>query len=256
MTVRYLLWSYLSPVNLLVLMLVVGMALTFTRHARAGRRLALVATFIFALLLFLPIGVWALAPLEDRFPVPVLAAPPDGILLLTGAIDVRETVRRGQPVFFGFAERLTMTADLARRYPTARILVSGGSNDRSLPSEAAVHRDLLTVLGVDPGRIELDERSINTCESARNVAATIRDAPGRWLLVTSAFHLPRSVACFRAAGLDIVPYPAGYESRSNSLVRLGANLRNLSLALHEWIGLLAYRLMGDTGEIYPAPAAK
>jgi uncharacterized SAM-binding protein YcdF (DUF218 family) len=165
-------------------------------------------------------------------------------------------VRRRQPVFFAFAERLAMTADLARRYPAARILVSGASADPSLPSEAAVHRDLLIVLGVDPRRIELEERSINTCESARNVAATIRDAPGRWLLVTSAFHLPRSVACFRKAGLEMVPYPAGYESQSNSLVRLGANLRSVNLALHEWIGLLAYRLMGETDELFPAPAAR
>src|SRR5262245_13525656 len=256
MTLRYLLWSYFSPVNLLVLILAAGMVLSFTRHARVGRWLAVFVSAIFMLLLFLPIGHWVLAPLEDRFPVPIFAAPPDGILLLTGAIDVRETVRRDQPVFFGFAERLTMTADLARRYPTARVLVSGGSADPTLPSEAKVHGDLLTVLGVDPSRIELEERSINTCDSARNVAATIKDAPGRWLLVTSAFHLPRSVACFREMGLDIVPYPAGYESRTNSLVRLGANLRNLSLALHEWIGLLAYRLMGETGELFPAPSAR
>ncbi|HZS84674.1 MAG TPA: YdcF family protein [Stellaceae bacterium] len=255
MSLRYLVWSALAPGNLLALALAVGALLALSGRRRAGRILIGIATLGFVLFLVLPLGRWAMAPLENRFAAPRLSQPADGILLLTGAINVGETLARDQPVFWGYAERITMTAALARRFPKATILISGGSNHRGWPSEASVHRDLLAAIGVDPGRIRLEERSRNTCESAIESKRAAEGAAGqRWLLVTSAFHLPRAVACFRHAGWTIIPYPAGYEVKgSGGLPSLADNLHLFHLALHEWSGLLAYRLMGMTDEIFPAP---
>jgi uncharacterized SAM-binding protein YcdF (DUF218 family) len=256
MSLRYVIWHDLSLGNLLALALIVGVVLHLVRWRRLGHALIGISAAGWLALLVLPLGNWAIDPLEARFPVPRLTQPVDGILLLTGAINVAETARRGQPVFFGFVERVVATATLARRFPAARILISGGSFKEGLPSEAAAHRDLLVALGIPADRILLEERSHDTCESAVNSRRMLPDGPRqRWLLVTSAFHMPRSVACFRHVGWDIEPYPAGYEDQGRGVFALPGNLRVLTLALHEWLGLAAYRALGWTDELFPAPHA-
>jgi hypothetical protein len=67
--------------------------------------------------------------------------------------------------------------------------------------------------------------------------------------------MPRAIACFRHAGWNIVPYPAGYLDRGSGVFSLIGNLHVFDVALHEWVGLLAYRLLGETDEIFPVPAA-
>lgn len=103
MSLRYLVWSALAPGNLLALALAVGALLALSGRRRAGRILIGIATLGFVLFLVLPLGRWAMAPLENRFAAPRLSQPADGILLLTGAINVGETLARDQLVFWGYA---------------------------------------------------------------------------------------------------------------------------------------------------------
>jgi uncharacterized SAM-binding protein YcdF (DUF218 family) len=109
--------------------------------------------------------------------------------------------------------------------------------------------------GVAPERVRFDSESRNTCDSARSTLALAAPQAGeRWLLVTSAFHMPRSVACFRAAGWDVTPYPTDYRRALGQWSPdLLVNLEDLDLATHEWLGLVYYRLRGRTNELFPAP---
>ena len=203
-----------------------------------------------------------LVVLEDRFPEPRLSEPVAGIIMLGGAVDTHITAERGQATLNEAGERITAMAELSRRFPQARLLLSGGANHvlTTQPiTESAVARDLLVGLGVDPHRIELEERSRTTCENAEQSLLVAKPGEGdRWLLVTSASHMPRAVACFRAVGFSVIPYPVDYRTRGPEDLRrpvdsIADGLEAFDLAAHEWIGLATYRVLGQTHELLPSP---
>lgn len=257
-----LLWIVAAPTNLMVGAALVGAAAGGAGR-RWGRRLCLGATLALALCGSLPVGRLMLRVLEDRFPQAALdgMAPPAGIVVLGGAIDQVVGAARHQVTMGQGAARLTEAAVLARRFPAVPIVYTGGSNAlvAQVAGEAEDARRLWTGLGIDPARIRIEERSRNTEENARFTRDLVRPEPGqRWLLVTSAYHMPRSVGLFRAAGFDVVPVPVDYRSTDGwrDLVPgtdLAAGLVALDVATREWIGLVAYRLSGRIGSVFPAP---
>ncbi|RBP08564.1 uncharacterized SAM-binding protein YcdF (DUF218 family) [Roseiarcus fermentans] len=253
--------SFLSPLPLLILLTLVGAILTATRAARFGRALAAVAALALLVLALTPVGRALIAPLEDRFSSPAASAPaPYGVIVLGGAIKGAESRARGQAVF-DEGERLVEAAILARRYPDARIVFTGGDGSL-LPGhnvEAQEARKLLIELGVDPARVTLEERSRNTDENARFTAAMVHPEPGqRWLLVTSAFHMPRSMGLFEKAGFDVAAFPVAFRTLGPGQPLLWSldaaeNLRTFATAAKEWIGLAAYRATGRIDRLFPGP---
>ncbi len=199
-----------------------------------------------------------LRPLEERFPAPAAdAAAPYGIVVLGGPISVALSLAHGQTALEEGAARLTEAAILARRFPDAKIVYSGGS-DR-LESEAAEARNLLVALGVDASRIEIEYRSRNTDQNARFTAALVEPKPEQtWWLVTSAWHMPRSMGLFEKAGFSVRAYPVDYRSFGDARDywpdrEPSRGLRLFELAVHEWLGLAAYRLAGKTDAWFPGP---
>ena len=141
---------------------------------------------------------------------------PDGIVILGGAITEDVSAARGAVALNEAAERLTVGAELARRYPDARIVFSGGNNALIFDGvpEAAFAVQELQALGVAHERITADEQSRNTIENAVFSRLIANPKPGeRWLLVTSAYHMPRAIAAFRAAGFPIEAYPVDWRTR-------------------------------------------
>ena len=253
------LWFFAAPSALLTLGALIG-ALFSGR--RAGRRLALGCVVALLVVGDGPAGPLLIAPLEDRFPPPPADLPaPTGIIVLGGAIDEAISRARGQTTFNESAERLTETAALARRYPSARIVYTGGSAALvpRASDEAQEARDLLVRLGVDRQRIALEPRSRNTDENARFTAALVHPQPGQtWLIVTSGYHMPRSMGLFRKAGFAAIAYPVDYHSVGGPAdwrpqANLPRGLRTFDLAVHEWIGLVAYRLTGRIDSLFPGP---
>ena len=117
---------------------------------------------------------------------------------------------------------------------------------------------MLPTVGVDPARITFEEDSNDTCGNAANTHALLQPTPGEaWVVVTSAMHMPRTIACFRAVGWDVIPQPADYQvvlgAWNSGSFRMSQNLALLDMALHEWVGLLYYRLTGRTQELFPSP---
>jgi uncharacterized SAM-binding protein YcdF (DUF218 family) len=216
-----------------------------------GRRLVIATVILVVVLGVLPTARLLSSPLEHRFPVPSNLDRVDGIIVLSGAERAGPSKHYGQPLLNSAADRLTTFLMLARRFPEARLVHSG---DTVPASESAVARELLLGAGVDPQRIVFENKSRVTCESPRATLDVVAvDASQRWLLVTSAMHMPRAVACFRAAGWDVTPYPTNFRRGPELLSALPDNLEDVDLAVHEWVGLLYYRLRGYTRDVFPAP---
>ena len=250
-----------SPDRLAFLALAVGIVLLYTRRWRLGRTILGTLLALSVVLGTVPVSQWLLQQLETRFPVPQpLPEHVDGIILLGGEIEPEVTLQNNQPVLTGGAARLLAFADLARRYPDARLVFTGGSGrliDRSA-TEAAAMRVAGRAIGLDLARITFEDKSRNTHENAIFTKPLVGPHPGEtWLLVTAATHMPRAVGCFRAAGFPVVAYPVGFTAAGKLgwlfHFRFDAGFRSLGPAFKEYSGLLAYRILGYTNELFPAP---
>jgi uncharacterized SAM-binding protein YcdF (DUF218 family) len=254
------------PTNAWIGVGVLGVALLATRRAWLARKLLVVSILLLVVCGFSPIGNLLLYPLEARFP-PWDAAhgAPDGIVVLGGGIDPDPSAAHGEVVFSSSAGRLIATAALAHRYPNLRIVYSGGNanviGDTSI-KEADYAVAVFEGLGISRDRLILERQSRNTFENAEFSKTVATPKPGeRWLLVTSAFHMPRSIGVFRKVGFTVEAYPTDWRlgGRADlaqfSTVSVVGLLRT-DLALREWMGLFAYWLTGKTSELFPGPATQ
>jgi uncharacterized SAM-binding protein YcdF (DUF218 family) len=250
------------PSNVLIAIGLLGLVLLLTRFTRLASWLIVTSLVLIAVAGLSPLGNALILPLEQRFPPwDASRGPPEGIVLLGGMISPDVSAARGAVALNEAAERITVTAELARRYPNARIVLTGGSNalifDEGIEAVFAVRQ--LEALGVAHDRVAADEQARNTIENAVFSRLVANPKPGeRWLLVTSAYHMPRAMAVFRAAGFPVEAYPVDWRTRGPiDMVRpfasLGDGLRRTDTAVHEWAGLLAYRLTGKTADLFPAP---
>jgi uncharacterized SAM-binding protein YcdF (DUF218 family) len=249
------------PSNLIALLGLVGLGLMLVRRQRAGLLLLVASTVLLAIAGFSPLGNVLLLTLTERFPQWQSADPPDGIIVLGGAIDSEVSAARNSVELDASAERVLTMLRLARQYGQARIVFSGGSGNLFLGSvsEAPIAAKLLQEFGVARDRIVLEDASRTTAENATRLRAMLAPKPGeRWLLVTSAFHMPRAIGAFRKVGFEIEAYPVDWRTRgwADARVpfdRLSSGLARTDVALHEWGGLVIYWLVGRTSELFPAP---
>ena len=249
------------PSNFLILLGLAGVGMLAARRIRAGTRMMVASVVLIALAGFLPIGDLLTRPLENRFPAwETSRAAPDGIVVLGGAIATSLSVAYGSPVLDDSGARIVALATLARVYPNARIIYTGG--DASLFGNEAPETNfvypLLDRLGIPRSRVALETRSRNTAENAAYTKELVKPKPGeRWLLVTSAQHMPRAIGCFRQVGFPVEAYPVGWQAKPTlDLIpnkALAKGLARLDVASHEWIGLVIYRLTGKTSELFPSP---
>jgi uncharacterized SAM-binding protein YcdF (DUF218 family) len=256
-----LFWMVARPSVLLLVLACIGLALTFTRRLALGQSMLLAGLAGLLAIVALPVDQWALRPLEDRF-APVSRPPQlvDGIIVLGGAINEYLTADRGRPSLNGSAERMTEFVALARRYPNARLVFTGGSGHLAGEpvSEADGARPLFDSLGLAPARVVFENASRNTYENAVLSRRKLDPIVGQtWLLVTSASHMPRSIGVFRRAGWPVLAWPVAYKSAQHisllEQVPVGDKITAFDWAVHEWIGLVAYRLLGWTDALFPAP---
>jgi uncharacterized SAM-binding protein YcdF (DUF218 family) len=256
-----LIWAVVQPGNLLLLCLLAGVVLFLLSRGRRGRVLVGFSALGFLVLAVAPIGPAMLLALEQRMPRPaILPNKIDGILVLGGAVEPALSLSYGETVFNSAVARVLAGIALARKHPEAKLALIGGEGGFvtvGLPESRAT-LGLVIEQGIAPERVILEERSRSTHENAVYAKQLIRPAPGAtWILITSAFHMPRAVASFDAVEWPVIPYPVDYRIDPQTGLRpnfslldgLGAG----SLAGKEWAGLLGYRLMGWTRELLPAP---
>ena len=211
-----------------------------------------------------PLPNWIILPLEDRFPDwRAQARPaPDGIIILGGAADPEASATRIHPLELNEAgDRIFEMLALAIRFPETRIVFSGGAGEllgSGVPEADEIARKIASY-GLNPGRITFENKSRNTWENALFTRDLVKPKPSeRWLLVTSAFHMPRSVGVFRQAGFMVEAYPVDFRTsgegdRRQPFASLARGLARFDLAAKEWVGLLAYFAMGRMEALFPKP---
>jgi uncharacterized SAM-binding protein YcdF (DUF218 family) len=255
-------WGVMQPAMLLLILTVAGAALLGTRYQRTGRGLVVAAAIFFVVGGLGPLSAWMILPLEDRFPRAVLEDRPiDGIVILGGSEDARVAKGRGTHALNESAERLTEAATLARRYPAAKILFTGGSVEilREPTVEADAAGMVLRDLGIGSERLLLERKARNTAENAMLAKELANPKPGqRWLLITSAWHMPRAMGLFRKAGFDVEAWPTDYRTAgpADAWIFFASpveGLRRLDFVVKEWLGLLVNWVTGRSDALLPAP---
>ncbi|NRA20424.1 MAG: YdcF family protein [Oceanospirillaceae bacterium] len=257
-----LFWFLVSPDHFLILLMVLS-AILINCRSKWGMRLLISSLCASLLILFLPVADILLRPLEKRFPAPThIVADVRGIIVLGGAERGGLSSRWKMAQFNGAAERMMAIPVLARAYPNAKIVFTGGSGSLLHPEDVAdsAMQTWFNEQGVT-GRVLWEKESRNTFENAVLSEKLLAGVPrGRWLLVTSAFHMPRSMGIFRARGWDVVAYPVDYYSKTADGLRLDPkywqHVRDLNIAVKEWIGLVVYYYTDKTDALFPAPKSK
>jgi uncharacterized SAM-binding protein YcdF (DUF218 family) len=255
-----LIWTLISPASLLLITGVGAWAAAVAGWHQLARRLGSVLALLAIIISFLPVGEWLLAPLENRFPTNVaLPANATGIIVLGGSTSPVLTATWNQPELNESAERLTSFAYLSDLYPNAQLVFSGGNgsiNRQDYP-ETESAQILFSQLGLSDKAVIYESQSRNTTENARNSKRLVQPkVEDDWILITSAYHMPRSVGVFCKNAWPVTPYPVDHHSETGNLLRINydftSNLAGLSIALREWVGLFAYRLTGQTGQLLPS----
>jgi uncharacterized SAM-binding protein YcdF (DUF218 family) len=190
--------------------------------------------------------------------VPARPARVDGIIVLGGAIEPGLSADRKAISLNGNAERLVAFAALARRYPEAKLVFTGGSGNLMQPNqrEGDWLGPFLDAAGIARERVIVERDSRNTDDNARMSKALVKPRDGEvWVLVTSARHMPRAVGIFRKQNWPVIAYPVDYLTTREVGWSFGFNLAGglaaLDAAAYEWLGLAYYRLSGRIGEWFP-----
>ena len=228
------LWTVGAPSRILALAIVAACWLSITGTGRL-RILSVATVGLLVFVVMAPVGYWLMVPLEARFPAwdSTLSQPPYGIIALGG----------------DSGRRLDALAHLSRQFPEARLVYSGRGDRNAAAFEMREEH-------IDPARVVLETSSRNTYENAVDSAQIVKPrADERWLLITSAAHMPRAVGCFRHAGFRIVAYPVDFATQGGSgPAPIGERrLSQLDDAAKEWIGLLVYRIVGNTNTLFSGP---
>jgi uncharacterized SAM-binding protein YcdF (DUF218 family) len=253
---------FCMPSNLLAGLALAGAGLFILGWPRPGGAAMVIAAVLIAALGWSPIATALLRMLEDRFPAFVDDGRPiAGIIVLGGSFDTLTSGARGMVSLNEAGERLTEAVSLANRYPEARVVFTGG--DWTMfgegPTEASLARRFFPEMGLDPSRVLYEGQARTTAENASRLRDLLEGAAdGRWLLVTSGYHMPRAVGSFRAAGFSVAAYPVDYRTRGSEDLwypqrTVSDGLSKLDIAAREWIGLLAYWVSGRSSALYPHP---
>ena len=249
-------WAFAQPDHLLVTLLLLATILV-SLGRRSGHRLLWVTVLTLVAITLFPLGNGLLRPLETRFPQPNLSGvEPAGIIVLGGGEIAEQSIRWQQPQFNASGDRIMAMLSLMKRYPDLPVIFSGGSGSLMRPEYRGGDVVQQWLQGIDLSqRVSIERMSRNTHENARESRRLLPEPPERpWLLVTSAYHMPRAVGVFRHQHWPVIPYPVDYFSGEDRYrPTLWKNLRDFSIACREWLGLGVYYLTGKTGQWFPAP---
>lgn len=244
------LWFIVQPSHVILWLVIASAILLFSNRLRPARWLAAASVSVFLALGVTPVGYWLLQGLENSYSRPADLPPVDGILILGGGNDTAILQSRGVYGSERAMARLVSGYALARRYPSAKVVFSGGSgelNDQSV-SESVATQHILLALGLSPSRLILEGKSRNTWENMVFAKKLVQPKPREtWVLATSAFHMPRAMGIAQKLGWPMLPWPTDYRTTTKihyHFENVPDNLDMTDTAVREYIGLLTYRVAG------------
>jgi uncharacterized SAM-binding protein YcdF (DUF218 family) len=251
--VSKLIWIIISPDSLLLLWFGLGIGLLWHGKIVWARRLLTALAVGLLLIGLFPVGEWLFYPLEKRFPANPKLQDIDGIIVLSGPEDAMRSALWDQVILHEGAERDLAFMALARRFPDAKLVFTGGTGSMLHQEFKAANaaRRLFVEQGMDISRVVFEHESRNTWENAMFSKQLAQPKQGeKWVLVTTGWHMPRSVGVFCKANWPVIPYPVDFRTEPGHLLRIdwdfAGHLQTLVTGVKEWIGLLAYRLTGKS----------
>ncbi len=255
-----LIWFVIAPDSLLLILVLVSFALLVFGKIRIAKWLLGSTCLLLVTIALLPLGDLLLYPLESRFETnPRLPEKVDGIVVLGGAENPYLSALWDQVELGPAAERDLAFLALARQYPYAKLVFTGGSSSLIRPQYkgADVARRLFAQQGLDLARVSFERESRNTYENALFTKQLVEPGENEnWLLVTTAWHMPRSVGVFCKQQWPVIPYPVDHYTSPGHLISvelsLAGHLRNLKIGIKEWFGLIAYHLTDKTSAVLPS----
>lgn len=256
-------WGLLSPSNLFIVLLIIAVLALLKGFDRLAKVILMPTVFLATSLMVYPWGEWLIYPLETRFERPeTLPDNIDGIIVLGGSEKLKNSVSWQTAQIGESGDRYIAAAYLAKHYPNAPVLFTGGSGllrFQNKDSEGDIAQSLLTTVGIEAERLLIESQSRNTYENMQLIQDLLPNRTGQYVLVTSAFHMPRSVGLARAQNINAIPYPTDYRSNKPALrqwsMQFYEHLEVLEPAWKEWIGLTIYYLTGKTQAFFPSPEA-
>ena len=253
-----LIWTVIAPDSLVLVLLTLTCILFVVGYHRLARNMLLSLVLGLWLIALFPVSNWLLLPLETRFPTnPPLPSSLDGIIMLGGAENTEAFESWQQVELKAYGERALTFMQMARRYPNARLLFTGGSGSLAAQNyqEADVAKLLFQQQGIDVSKVMFERHSRNTYENALLGKRLVKPKGENWLLITSASHMPRAVGVFCRVGWPVIPYPVDHWTTQHSVMSVNlsfaSELEKLTAAAREWTGLMAYFMTGKTGELVP-----
>lgn len=254
-----LIWLLVSPDSLIFVLILVALVFMYTGKQKIAKILLTTVTALIIIIAFFPIGEWLLYPLESRFQTnPPLPEKVDGIIVLSGA-EATELSHLWEQVELGAAAERGLTfIALANKYPAAKLAFTGGTGSllKQEYKAADVAEKLFNNLSFDTKRINFERESRNTYENVIYSKKLIKPEHDKnWILITTSWHMPRSVGIFCKADWPVIPYPVDHQTKKGDIFRidfdLSKNLHTLKIAIKEWLGLFAYYLSGKTTAFFP-----
>ena len=254
-----LIWLLASPDSLLLTLMLLGLVFLYIGKIKLAKLLLSTTGGLLIIIAFFPIGEWLLYPLESRFQAnPNLPKKVDGIVVLSGAENAELSSLWNQIELNAAVERDLIFLKLAKKHPNAKLIFTGGSGSLTKQEYkgADIAEKLFEQLNFDTKRIIFERKSRNTYENviySKKMIKPVRNES--WILITTGWHMPRSVGIFCKAEWPVIPYPVDHQTKKGDLLRidfnLAENLKTLKTGIKEWLGLFAYYLSGKTTSLLP-----
>lgn len=254
-----IIWLFVSPDSLLLLLIILSLVLFYIGKEKYANKILTTASILLIIIAFFPIGNWLLYPLESHFQTnPPLPDKVDGIIVLSGAENAELSTVWNQVELGGAVERDLTFLSLAKHYPKAKLIFTGGTGSLTKQEfkAADVAKELFKQQGFDIKRVQFERESRNTYENVIFSQQLVKPEQNeKWILITTGWHMPRSVGIFCNAEWSVIPYPVDHQTNKDNLIMLNfdlaKNLTVLKTAIKEWLGLFAYYLSGKTTALLP-----
>lgn len=261
-----LLAFFIRPENWIAIVLVLAFLALLTRRVKTATSLVAILLGAFFVLGVFPVADGWMEHLEGQYPAEPTIEAPKVIVILGGAEATGPSLAWGTPNLNDAADRVIAGVRLARRFPQAPILFTGGNNsitsDPSLDGGLGVIETLLTETGIAQERLMLGDTARTTAEHPSEVQMLLNthdmEDDGLLVLVTSASHMPRAVAVMCSGGFtNIIPYPTDFRttpgqdlSRQLGWDPLG-QIQTIRTVMHEWLGTTVYKITGRIANPLP-----
>lgn len=251
-------WVVARPLNFLFLSVVLALVAGRFGARRTARFVLIASAVAFVVIGFTQLPDWIVHRMETAVEEAQIETAPAGIIVLGGGLTANNQSEGAGYHLEEASDRIIRALALKRRFPGTRLIYSGGVGfllQRGEAETSAASRLVEDLFG-DATAIEFESQSKNTWQNAIYTAELLgEDKKRTWLLVTSGFHMPRALGCFRQAGVDVLPAPTDYRADQIRPPFLTGNAAGqflkMALVTKELIGLIAYRLTGRVDRIWP-----